>query len=106
MCCYRNLDVVLYILLLIAKYVYKRWKVKNIKKLCSSVVLGKWYLPYVDIIFLTNFKALISSAEWLDFYTDSEEIQTLSTGDKSLNVRQEYNINIGKTSLTKRNITA
>jgi len=31
-------------------------------------------------------------------------IQPLNTGDKSLNVRQEY-INIGKTSLTKRNIT-
>ena len=35
-----------------------------------------------------------------------DEIQPLNTGDKSLNVRQEYNINIGKISLTKRNITA
>ena len=34
------------------------------------------------------------------------EIRPLSTGDKSLNVRQEYNINIGKISLNKRNITA
>jgi len=33
------------------------------------------------------------------------EIQPLNTGDKSLNVRQEYNINIGKISLTKCNIT-
>ena len=32
--------------------------------------------------------------------------QLLDTGDKSLNVRQEYNINIGKISLTKRKITA
>ena len=32
--------------------------------------------------------------------------RTLNTGDKSLKVRQEYNINIGKISLTKRNITA
>ena len=39
-------------------------------------------------------------------FTDTIEIQTLSTGDKSLKVRQEYNINVGKTSLTKRNITA
>jgi len=31
--------------------------------------------------------------------------QLLDTGDKSLNVRQEY-INIGKISLTKRKITA
>ena len=34
------------------------------------------------------------------------EIQPLNTGDKSLNFRQEYNINVGKISLTKRNITA
>ena len=33
------------------------------------------------------------------------EIQPLNTGDKSLKVRQEYNINTGKISLTKRNIT-
>jgi len=32
--------------------------------------------------------------------------RTLNAGDKSLKVRQEYNINIGKISLTKRNITA
>jgi len=31
-------------------------------------------------------------------------MQPLNTGDESLNVRQEYNINVGKTSLTKRNI--
>jgi hypothetical protein len=31
---------------------------------------------------------------------------TLNTGDKSLNVHQEYNTNIGKMSLIKRNITA
>ena len=30
----------------------------------------------------------------------------LNTGDKSLKVRQEYNINIKKISLTKRNISA
>ena len=30
---------------------------------------------------------------------------TLNIGDKSLKVRQEYNINTGKISLTKRNIT-
>jgi len=36
----------------------------------------------------------------------SIEIQPLNTGDKSLKVRQEYNINVGKVSLTKRNITA
>jgi len=29
-----------------------------------------------------------------------------NTGDKSLNFRQEYNINIGKISLTKCNIPA
>ena len=36
------------------------------------------------------------------------EIPPINTGSKSLNVRQEYNtsIDIGKTSLTKRNITA
>jgi len=34
------------------------------------------------------------------------EIQPLNTGDKSLNISQEYNVNIGKISLTKRNITA
>jgi len=33
-------------------------------------------------------------------------IQPLNTGDKSIKVRQEHNINIGMTSLTKRNITA
>jgi len=32
-------------------------------------------------------------------------MQPLNTGDKSLKVRQEYNSK-GKTSLTKRNITA
>jgi len=31
--------------------------------------------------------------------------QLLDTGDKSLNVRQEYNINIGKISLTKISLT-
>ena len=34
------------------------------------------------------------------------EIRPLNTEDKSLKVRQEHYINIGKTSLTKRNITA
>jgi len=34
------------------------------------------------------------------------EIQPLNTEDKSLKVRQEYNISVRKTSLTKRNITA
>jgi len=29
-----------------------------------------------------------------------------NTGDKNLKFRQEHNINIGKTSLTKRNIAA
>ena len=31
--------------------------------------------------------------------------QLLDTGDKNLKVRQEYNINIGNISLTKRKIT-
>jgi len=31
---------------------------------------------------------------------------TPNTGDKSLNFRQEYNINIGMISLSKRNIIA
>ena len=39
-------------------------------------------------------------------FTVTIEIQPLSAGDKSLNVRQEYNINIGKISLTKCNISA
>jgi len=30
----------------------------------------------------------------------------LNTGDKSLNVRHKYKTNIGKISLSKRNITA
>jgi len=34
------------------------------------------------------------------------EIQPLNNGDKSLKVRQEYKINIGKTSLTESNIIA
>jgi len=33
------------------------------------------------------------------------EIQALSTGDKSQKDHREYNINIEKISLTKRNIT-
>jgi len=45
-------------------------------KLCSNVALGKWCLPYVDVIFLANFSALISSVEWLDFYNDSEGVCT------------------------------
>ena len=32
------------------------------------------------------------------------EIQPLNTGDKSLKFRQEYNINIGKASLTNRQL--
>jgi len=36
----------------------------------------------------------------------SKNTDPLNTGDKSLNIRQEYNINIRKISLTKRNITA
>jgi len=38
--------------------------------------------------------------------TVSVEIQPLSTGDKSLKVRQEYNMNVGTTSLAKCSITA
>ena len=38
-------------------------------------------------------------------FTAVIEIQPLNTGDKSLNVRQEYIINIWKISLTKLNIT-
>ena len=34
------------------------------------------------------------------------EIQPLNTGDKSPEFRQDHNINLGKTSFTKRNITA
>jgi len=33
-------------------------------------------------------------------------IQPLSTGDRSLNIRQEYNINVGTISLNKHNIIA
>jgi len=33
------------------------------------------------------------------------EIQPINTGDKSLKVRQGYNIKMGKISLTKRNLT-
>jgi len=33
-------------------------------------------------------------------------IHPLNTGDKSLKVRQEYNINVGKISFNKRKITA
>ena len=55
MCCYRILDIVLYIyiycyiyiLLLVIKYVYKRLNFRNIKQLCSNVALSKWYHPYV-----------------------------------------------------------
>ena len=39
-------------------------------------------------------------------YNQDTYFQPLNTGDKSLHVSQEYNINMGKTSLTKRNITA
>jgi len=45
------------------------------------------------------------SVEWLDFYNDNI-IQPLYTGDKILKFCQEYNINIGKISLSKQNITA
>jgi hypothetical protein len=38
-------------------------------------------------------------------FTVNIEIQPLNIADKSLKVRQEYDINIGKISLTKRNIT-
>ena len=41
-----------------------------------------------------------TSVEWFI------ENQPLNTGDKSLNFRQEHNIHIGMTSLTKRNVTA
>ena len=38
---------------------------------CGCVELGR-ELPSVDVMFLTNLYALISSAEWSDFLTDSE----------------------------------
>jgi len=57
LCSWYTIEIwlLLYILLLIIKYVYNRYNVKNIKKLSSNVTLGKWYIPYVDIILLTNF---------------------------------------------------
>jgi len=49
----------------------------------------------------------ISILTWHQYtFNVSIEIQPLNTGDKSLKVRQEYNINVGKTSLTKHNFTA
>jgi len=42
----------------------------------------------------------------IDTPSPSVLIQPLNTDDKSLNVRQNYNINIWKISLTERNITA
>ena len=47
----------------------------------------------------------INKLREINDFTVSIEIQPLKTGDVSLKVRQECNINVGKTSLTKRNIT-
>ena len=56
------------------------------------------------MIFVIRASDLIN--KWHQYaFTVIIEIQPLNTGDNSLNVRQEYNINIGKISLTKRNIT-
>ena len=68
-----KLQVLLYILLLLQN-MYISLKILKTLKLCSNVSLGQWYIPYVVVIFLTNVSALIASAEWLDFYDDSEGV--------------------------------
>jgi len=79
LCCYRTLDIVMYIFLLITKCVYKCWNIK------IYAVIMRLVSDILHILILHS---------W----------QTFRLSFPMLSV--EYNINLGKLSLTKRNITA
>jgi len=66
------------------------------------IVLGQ----HVSILIGSSLGHSKNTDPYLAVFKMCCRIQPLNTGDKSLNIRQEYNINIGMISVNKHNIIA